>query len=108
MTENKRLYVRNLNSTVDSSDLEDIFTMVGNVQSAQVVRDSDTGASKCVGYVEMSTAQEANDCIQRFHGQPLSGQVLSVAKDQPHISTAPPPSLSKIKTRKKTSRARSS
>jgi RNA recognition motif-containing protein len=106
MTDNKRLYVRNLGSSVDSSDLEDLFTMVGNVQSAQVVIDTLTGLSKCVGYVEMSTAQEAADCIQRFHNQPVSGQILSVAKDQPHISTAPPPSLTKA--RKKAPRARKS
>src|SRR6266404_7668072 len=106
MTDNKRLYVRNLNSSVDSSDLEDIFTMVGNVQSAQVVIDTLTGLSKCVGYVEMSTVQEAADCIARFHNQPHEGQILSVAKDQPHISTAPPPSA--IKARKKATRARKS
>jgi|SRR5665213_1674209 len=97
MNVNKRLYVRNLNASVDSSDLEDMFTIVGNVQSAQVVIDTLTGMSKCVGYVEMSTEQEAVDCIQRFHNQPTDGQILSVAKDQPHVSTAPPPSAAKMR-----------
>src|SRR5580698_2500905 len=97
MIVNKRLYVRNLASNIDSSDLEDMFTNVGNVQSAQVIIDTLTGLSKCVGYVEMSTEQEAVDCIQRFHGQPNDGQILSVTKDQPHISTAPPPSAAKAR-----------
>lgn len=78
----KRLYINHLSTSVDSSTLEDMFTIVGNVQSASVVIDLKTGMSKGCGYVEMSTEQEAADCIQRFHGQMAEGTVISVVEDK--------------------------
>ena len=78
----KRLYINHLAPSVDSSALEDIFTIVGNVQSASVVIDIATGLSKGCGYVEMSTEQEAADCIQKFHGQMAEGSVISVVEDK--------------------------
>src|SRR5689334_20295305 len=50
----KRLYVGNLSYDVDSSELEQIFGQFGQVSSAQVISDRDTGRSKGFGFVEMS------------------------------------------------------
>jgi RNA recognition motif-containing protein len=79
----KKLYITNLAPSIDASELEDIFTTVGNVESAQVAIDDVTGKGLGVGYIVMSTEQEAADCIARFHGQRQDGQVIAVVEDIP-------------------------
>ena len=55
----KKLYVGNLSYRVSSSDLEQIFSQYGSVESAEVISDRDTGRSKGFGFVEMSSEAEA-------------------------------------------------
>ncbi len=57
----KKLYVGNLSYTVSSSDLEQLFAQHGQVVSAQIINDRDTGRSKGFGFVEMSSDAEADD-----------------------------------------------
>ena len=59
----KKLYVGNLSYDVDSSSLQEMFTPHGNVTSAQVITDRDTGRSKGFGFVEMSSEDEAQAAI---------------------------------------------
>ncbi len=54
----KKLYVGNLSYRVSSSDLEQIFSQYGSVESAEVISDRDTGRSKGFGFVEMSSDSE--------------------------------------------------
>ena len=51
----KKLYVGNLSYQVDSSELEQLFAAHGQVVSAQIINDRDTGRSKGFGFVEMGT-----------------------------------------------------
>jgi len=53
----KKLYVGNLSYNVTSSDLEQLFGQHGQVASAQVINDRDTGRSKGFGFVEMEGEQ---------------------------------------------------
>jgi RNA recognition motif-containing protein len=92
----KKLYVRNLAASVSSATLEDMFMAVGNVESATVNVDPQTGASLRSGYVEMSTETEAVDCIHRFNGQNFNGQILIVTEDKPHV-----PSLDTFKAKRR-------
>lgn len=80
-----KLLVTNLPLNIDSATLEDMFTMVGNVRAAKVALDGATGVSQGVGYVEMTTVQEAQDCIDRLNGQSKHGQRISVRVDKPHV-----------------------
>ena len=80
-----KLYVRNLPAEFDSSDLEDLFTTVGNVLTATIEMDPTTGQSRGHGRVEMSCEREAADCIERFNGYPLQGATLIVHEDKPHV-----------------------
>src|ERR1700733_3396725 len=59
----KKLYVGNLSYTVDSSELEQLFGAHGQVVSAQIINDRDTGRSKGFGFVEMSTDAEAQAAV---------------------------------------------
>ena len=79
----KNIYVGNLAYTVSSSDLESLFGQHGEVTSAQVVIDRDTGRSKGFGFVEMKTDQEAQAAIAGLNGQMSGGRSLTVNEAKP-------------------------
>jgi len=73
-----KLYVGNLPFTIGDAELQDLFAQAGTVKSAQVIRDRASGRSKGFGFVEMSTADEAQGAISMFHGKDFSGRALTV------------------------------
>ena len=79
----KKLYVGNLSYGVTDSDLSTMFSAHGNVQSAQVIMDRDTGRSKGFGFVEMSNDQEAQAAIAALNGQDSGGRALTVNEARP-------------------------
>jgi RNA recognition motif-containing protein len=79
----KKLYVGNLTYEVTDSQLEQIFTPHGTVQSAQVIMDRDTGRSKGFGFVEMGRDQEAQAAIAALNGQQSGGRSLTVNEAKP-------------------------
>ena len=79
----RKLYVGNLAYGVSSSDLEQMFSAHGTVQSAQVIADRDTGRSKGFGFVEMSTDQEAQAAIAALSGKEVDGRQLTVNEAKP-------------------------
>jgi RNA recognition motif-containing protein len=79
----KKLYVGNLSYNMSSSDLEQLFSQYGTVQSAQVIQDRDTGRSKGFGFVEMTNDQEAQAAIAGLHDQQHDGRPLTVNEAKP-------------------------
>ena len=81
---NKKLYVGNLPYSFDDHSLQTEFAQFGQVESARVITDRETGRSKGFGFVEMSSEDEANTAIDKLNGQPLGGRnvTVSVAKPQ--------------------------
>ena len=79
----RRLYVGNLSYGVDDHSLSACFGAHGTVESAHVVMDRDTGRSKGFGFVEMSTAEEAQAAIQALDGQDLDGRAMRVNVAKP-------------------------
>jgi RNA recognition motif-containing protein len=79
----KKLYVGNLSYQVDSSELEQLFGAHGQVVSAQIINDRDTGRSKGFGFVEMSSDQEAQAAIAALNGQEHQGRALTVNEARP-------------------------
>src|SRR5262245_7161341 len=79
----KRLYVGNLSYSVDSSELESMFSAHGSVQSAEVVSDRMTGRSKGFGFVEMASDDEAQKAITALNGQQNNGRALTVNEAKP-------------------------
>lgn len=84
------LFVRNLSEDIDSSELTSLFEAVGEVMSSSVRMDMVRGVERRVGFVQMATAQQALDGIDRFHGFRTHGEVLVVTSDQPHIPVIRP------------------
>ena len=78
-----KLYVGNLSYTVTGSELEQLFTPHGKVQSAEVIADRDTGRSKGFGFVEMGTEDEAKAAIAALNGQEVGGRALTVNEAKP-------------------------
>jgi len=79
----KKLYVGNLSYNVDSSELEQLFGAHGQVVSAQIINDRDTGRSKGFGFVEMSNDSEADAAIAALNGQQHNGRALTVNEARP-------------------------
>jgi cold-inducible RNA-binding protein len=79
----KKLYVGNLSYDVSNSELEQMFQAHGQVQSAQVIMDRDTGRSKGFGFVEMANDQEAQAAIAALNGKESNGRALTVNEARP-------------------------
>ena len=79
----KKLYVGNLSYSVSDTDLQNMFEPHGEVRSAQVIMDRDTGRSKGFGFVEMSNDQEAQAAINALNGQEVGGRALTVNEARP-------------------------
>ena len=78
-----KLYVGNLPYSVRDGDLEQAFGQFGAVTSAKVMMERDTGRSKGFGFVEMSSAVEAQAAINAMNGQPLEGRAIVVNEARP-------------------------
>src|SRR5215218_2128862 len=78
-----RLYVGNLNFRTTGDELREIFSQAGEVESATVVEDRDTGRSRGFGFVEMATAEGAAAAIEQFNGKEFGGRTLTVNEARP-------------------------
>ena len=78
-----KLYVGNLPYTVRDDDLQQSFSAFGNVNSAKVMMERDTGRSKGFGFVEMGSDAEAQQAIAGMNGQSLGGRSLWVNEARP-------------------------
>jgi uncharacterized membrane protein YgcG len=78
-----RLYVGNLSYSVSNQQLEELFAQFGQVKSAQVIMDRDTGRSKGFGFVEMVDANQARAAIEGLNLKEIDGRSLTVNEARP-------------------------
>ena len=78
-----KLYVGNLPFSATDDSLRELFAQAGQVESAKIITDRDTGRSKGFGFVEMSTDKEASDAITKFNGVDFEGRSLTVNEARP-------------------------
>lgn len=78
-----KLFVRNLSFNCADSDLSELFTQFGEVTSAKVAVDRDTGRGRGFGFVEMSTQKAAEEAIRGLEGREFEGRVIHVAMSEP-------------------------
>jgi RNA recognition motif-containing protein len=78
-----KLYVGNLSFNTTTQDLETMFAASGTVQSTNIIEDRETGRSRGFAFVEMSSAEEAQNAISQFNGKEIDGRSLTVNEAKP-------------------------
>lgn len=78
-----KLYVGNLPYSFRDSDLEQAFSQYGQVTSAKVMMERETGRSKGFGFVEMGSDAEAQAAIEGMNGHQSGGRALVVNEARP-------------------------
>ena len=78
-----KLYVGGLPYSVTGARLEEVFSVHGTVESANVIADKFTGQSRGFGFVEMSSSSEAQKAIESLNGTQLEGRTLTVNEAKP-------------------------
>jgi RNA recognition motif-containing protein len=78
----KKLYVGSLAYKIDDQQLQSIFAVIGNVESAKVITEPG-GRSKGFGFVEMSTEDEAKKAIHELNGTVHEGRPITVSEARP-------------------------
>ncbi len=81
-----KLYVGQLPYSVDSESLQSHFSTVGQVVSAKVITDRDSGRSKGFGFVEMGTEEDAQKAIEQLNGKDFNGRNINVSVAKPQES----------------------
>jgi len=77
----KRIYVGNLSFNTSADELREVFGEYGEVVSASVVSDRETGRSRGFAFVEMSDGAE--NAIEALNGQEVGGRTLTVNEARP-------------------------
>jgi RNA recognition motif-containing protein len=78
-----KLFVGNLSEDTTSTEIRDLFSAAGVVESCQVIVDRETGRSKRFGFVEMNSREAANVAKEKFNGHNLHGNTLKVDEAKP-------------------------
>lgn len=79
----KKLFVGNLPYSTTDQDLHEAFSVHGQVSSANVVLDRETGRSRGFGFVEMPDDGEAAKAIEEMNGADMGGRNLTVNEARP-------------------------
>ncbi len=77
------IYVGNLPFSTVAADLEEAFGQYGQVDSAAVISDRETGRSRGFGFVEMGNDDEARRAIEELDGSDFGGRDLRVNEARP-------------------------
>ncbi|MFN8240118.1 MAG: RNA-binding protein [Bacteroidales bacterium] len=85
------IFVAKLSSRTKSEDLEQLFSKFGQVTSARVIMDRQTGFSKRYGFVEMSDEQAAYEAIDKLNDSELDGSQIVVKLSVPGPPKKRPP-----------------
>ncbi|PZR28777.1 MAG: RNA-binding protein [Citrobacter freundii] len=72
------LYVANFGFDFNDETLKQLFTSFGEVLSAKVIHDRDTGRSRGFGFVEIQTDEAGNNAIASLNNKDVNGRLLSV------------------------------
>lgn len=77
------IYVSNLSFNVQDEDLREFFTPYGEVTSAKVINDRETGRSRGFGFVEMSDDAAAAKAIAELNDASVDGRNIKVMEAKP-------------------------
>ena len=72
------MYVSNLGFHTSEDDLRKLFEPFGQVSSAKVITDRETGRSRGFGFVEMDSNTDASQAMTKLNGKEIEGRFISV------------------------------
>ena len=81
-----KIYVGNVPFSADDVALEELFKQFGQVDSAKIITDRDSGRSRGFGFVEMANDEEARKAIEDLNGKDFQGRALTVNEARPRES----------------------
>ena len=73
-----KLFIGGLAFSTSNDRLREVFAEAGDVESATVVTDRDTGQSRGFGFVEMASAEAATEAVKKLNGREVDGRTLRV------------------------------
>ena len=77
----QKLFVSNLDFSIDEDELRQIFNDIGNPVKITIAYDRNTGRSRGYAFIEMASEDEAKRAIDELHRKPFHGRPISVAED---------------------------
>ena len=77
------IYVSNLSFNVQDEDLREFFAPYGEVASAKIISDRETGRSRGFGFVEMSDDAASKKAIAELDGATVEGRAIKVVEAKP-------------------------
>jgi RNA recognition motif-containing protein len=77
------IYVSNLSFNVQDEDLKEFFTPFGEVTSAKIINDRETGRSRGFGFVEMSDSEASKKAIAELNDATVDGRTIKVMEAKP-------------------------
>ncbi|GHV66564.1 RNA-binding protein [Bacteroidia bacterium] len=77
------IYISNLSYGVSDTDLKDLFAEYGDISSAKVITDRETGRSRGFGFVEMPNDEQAQKAIDELNQATYDGKVINVNVAKP-------------------------
>ncbi|MBL8020129.1 MAG: RNA-binding protein [Leptospirales bacterium] len=78
-----KLFVGNLPFSVTEEELHNQFAALGNVLSAKIITDRESGRPRGFGFVEMASEEEARSAIAELDGKEISGRQIAVSEAKP-------------------------
>jgi RNA recognition motif-containing protein len=77
------IYISGLSYSVNDDDLNNLFSEYGEVSSARVINDRETGRSRGFGFVEMPNDTDGQKAIDELNGDEYDNKVISVSVARP-------------------------
>lgn len=77
------IYITGLNYSINDADLNDLFAEYGEITSAKVIMDRETGRSRGFGFVEMINEEDGQKAIDALNGAEFEKKVISVSVARP-------------------------
>lgn len=77
------IYISNLSWNTKNDSLENLFSQYGEVSSARIITDRETGRSRGFGFVEMPNDNEGQSAIDALNNTELEGKTITVNVARP-------------------------
>jgi len=79
----RKLFVGGLPYRTTGDELKDAFSQAGEVATASIVTDRETGRSRGFGFIEMANDEDAEKAISMWNGKDFGGRTLTVSEARP-------------------------